>query len=149
MKKFGLLLLGVLTLVFFASAQETKYTNDSFARLSFISGNAYVQRAAEVILHRQHGILPRETLGQGMGPLTAPKLYTPETVVRARPTLQRPRAPPISLLRGAMTNEVRPYINRPVTKAGRLEARAITPAAAEPRIHEAHITGRRPRRSAM
>ena len=31
----------------------------------------YTQRAAEVILHRRHGILPRETLGQGMGPLTA------------------------------------------------------------------------------
>ncbi len=31
----------------------------------------YTQRATEVVLHRQHGILPRETLGQGMGPLTA------------------------------------------------------------------------------
>ena len=31
----------------------------------------YTQRAAEVVLHRRHGILPRETLGQGMGPLTA------------------------------------------------------------------------------
>jgi predicted nuclease with RNAse H fold len=31
----------------------------------------YTQRATEVILHRQHGIVPRETLGQGMGPLTA------------------------------------------------------------------------------
>ncbi len=48
MKKSALLILGILTLVFFASAQETKYTNDSFARLSYISGNAYVQRAAEV-----------------------------------------------------------------------------------------------------
>src|SRR6185503_15607094 len=25
----------------------------------------------EVVLHRVHGIMPRETLGQGMGPLTA------------------------------------------------------------------------------
>lgn len=48
MKRLALLFAGVLTLVFFASAQETKYTNDSFARLSFISGNAYVQRAADV-----------------------------------------------------------------------------------------------------
>lgn len=31
----------------------------------------YTQRATEVVLHRRHGIIPRETLGQGMGPLTA------------------------------------------------------------------------------
>jgi predicted nuclease with RNAse H fold len=31
----------------------------------------YTQRATEVHLHRRRGILPRETLGQGMGPLTA------------------------------------------------------------------------------
>jgi predicted nuclease with RNAse H fold len=31
----------------------------------------YTQRATEVVLHEDHGILPRETLGQGMGPLTA------------------------------------------------------------------------------
>jgi predicted nuclease with RNAse H fold len=31
----------------------------------------YTQRATEVHLHRQRGVLPRETLGQGMGPLTA------------------------------------------------------------------------------
>ena len=31
----------------------------------------YTQRATEVWLHRRHGILPREALGQGMGPLTA------------------------------------------------------------------------------
>lgn len=31
----------------------------------------YTQRATELVLHRRHGILPRETLGQGMGPLTA------------------------------------------------------------------------------
>jgi len=35
----------------------------------------YTQRACEVVLHRDHGILPRETLGQGMGPLTARALY--------------------------------------------------------------------------
>jgi len=28
--------------------QETKYTNDSFARLSFIDGNTYIQRAADL-----------------------------------------------------------------------------------------------------
>jgi predicted nuclease with RNAse H fold len=31
----------------------------------------YTQRATEVYLHRRLGVLPRETLGQGMGPLTA------------------------------------------------------------------------------
>jgi predicted nuclease with RNAse H fold len=31
----------------------------------------YTQRATEVILQRRHGIVPRETLGQGMGPITA------------------------------------------------------------------------------
>jgi predicted RNase H-like nuclease len=35
----------------------------------------YTQRAAEVVLHEEHGILPRETLGQGMGPLTARAAY--------------------------------------------------------------------------
>lgn len=31
----------------------------------------YTQRATELVLHKRHGIVPRETLGQGMGPLTA------------------------------------------------------------------------------
>jgi predicted nuclease with RNAse H fold len=31
----------------------------------------YTQRATEVWLHKKVGVLPRETLGQGMGPLTA------------------------------------------------------------------------------
>jgi predicted nuclease with RNAse H fold len=31
----------------------------------------YTQRATEILLHEQYEILPRETLGQGMGPLTA------------------------------------------------------------------------------
>jgi predicted RNase H-like nuclease len=35
----------------------------------------YTQRASEVILHEDHQILPRETLGQGMGPLTARGQY--------------------------------------------------------------------------
>ncbi len=36
---------------------------------------AYTQRACEVLLARRHGVLPRETLGQGMGPLTARAHY--------------------------------------------------------------------------
>ena len=35
----------------------------------------YTQRLTEVLLHEEHGILPRETLGQGMGPLTARAAY--------------------------------------------------------------------------
>ena len=35
----------------------------------------YTQRASEVLLHEEHKILPRETLGQGMGPLTARAAY--------------------------------------------------------------------------
>ena len=35
----------------------------------------YTQRATEVLLHEEHGITPRETLGQGMGPLTARMAY--------------------------------------------------------------------------
>lgn len=35
----------------------------------------YTQRACEVVLRREHGILPRETFGQGMGPLTARAHY--------------------------------------------------------------------------
>jgi predicted nuclease with RNAse H fold len=35
----------------------------------------YTQRISEVLLHEQHQILPRETLGQGMGPLTARAAY--------------------------------------------------------------------------
>lgn len=35
----------------------------------------YTQRACEVVMQRKHGIVPRETLGQGMGPLTARAHY--------------------------------------------------------------------------
>jgi predicted RNase H-like nuclease len=35
----------------------------------------YTQRASEVLLHEELHILPRETLGQGMGPLTARAAY--------------------------------------------------------------------------
>jgi predicted RNase H-like nuclease len=35
----------------------------------------YTQRASEVLLHEEHHILPRETLGQGMGPLAARGAY--------------------------------------------------------------------------
>jgi predicted RNase H-like nuclease len=35
----------------------------------------YTQRATEVVLHEEFGILPRETLGQGMGPLASRGTY--------------------------------------------------------------------------
>lgn len=35
----------------------------------------YTQRACEVLMRARHGILPREALGQGMGPLTARAHY--------------------------------------------------------------------------
>ncbi len=35
----------------------------------------YTQRATELVLARRHGIVPREALGQGMGPLTARAAY--------------------------------------------------------------------------
>jgi predicted RNase H-like nuclease len=39
------------------------------------STTPYTQRICEVLLHKRYGILPRETLGQGMGPLTARAHY--------------------------------------------------------------------------
>jgi hypothetical protein len=36
---------------------------------------AYTQRACEVLLQQRYGVVPRETLGQGMGPLTARACY--------------------------------------------------------------------------
>ena len=42
----------------------------------------YTQRACEVVLWREHGILPREALGQGMGPLTARAHYLHRTLER-------------------------------------------------------------------
>jgi predicted RNase H-like nuclease len=42
----------------------------------------YTQRATEVYLHRVHGIMPRETLGQGMGPLTARAAHLTRALAR-------------------------------------------------------------------
>jgi predicted nuclease with RNAse H fold len=43
----------------------------------------YTQRATEVVLHRVHGVLPRETLGQGMGPLTARAAHLTRALARS------------------------------------------------------------------
>lgn len=43
----------------------------------------YTQRATEIVLHKRHGILPRETLGQGMGPLTARVAYLRRALERS------------------------------------------------------------------
>lgn len=60
MKKTAIIAMAVLLVSFFAGAQEakpqpqpsppqeTKYTNNSFARLSYISGSTYIQRAADL-----------------------------------------------------------------------------------------------------
>ena len=53
MKRLSLIAMVILVLAFFASAQDTKSQEPksvdySFARLSFINGNAYVQRAADL-----------------------------------------------------------------------------------------------------
>jgi predicted nuclease with RNAse H fold len=42
----------------------------------------YTQRATEVHLHRVHDIMPRETLGQGMGPLTARAAHLTRALAR-------------------------------------------------------------------
>ena len=47
----------------------------AFARTDKPKYTPYTQRATEVVLHEDHGIMPRETLGQGMGPLTARMAY--------------------------------------------------------------------------
>jgi hypothetical protein len=62
MKKCLTVFLTIFVGLFFCSAmlraqeeEETKYTNDSFARLSYISGNAYVQRGPE--LSSEEGVI--------------------------------------------------------------------------------------------
>jgi hypothetical protein len=51
MKKCSAFLLGLALVLFFSAAlrgeEETKYTNESFARLSFISGKVFIQRAPD------------------------------------------------------------------------------------------------------
>lgn len=46
------------------------------------STTPYTQRACEVYMHRVHGIMPRETLGQGMGPLTARAAHLTRALAR-------------------------------------------------------------------
>ena len=47
MKKLTILVLAILLTISLLSAEETQYTNYSFARLSYITGNTYVQRASD------------------------------------------------------------------------------------------------------
>lgn len=51
--------------------RERAAAQDTSARGQKPLYTPYTQRATEVVLHVDEGILPRETLGQGMGPLTA------------------------------------------------------------------------------
>ena len=48
MRKIALLVMAFLFLVALLGAQEQKYTNNSFARLSYLSGNAYIQRSSDL-----------------------------------------------------------------------------------------------------
>jgi hypothetical protein len=48
MRKISGILIAVLFLSATLLAEETKYTNNSIARLSFLSGNAYLQRASDL-----------------------------------------------------------------------------------------------------
>ena len=48
MKKIAGISFAFFLLVLVANAQETKYTSTSFARLSFTSGNTYIQRASDL-----------------------------------------------------------------------------------------------------
>jgi hypothetical protein len=51
MKKCSALLLGLVLVLFFSAAlrgeEETKYTNDSFARLAYVSGKVFIQRISD------------------------------------------------------------------------------------------------------
>ena len=48
MRKYVVLTIAFLFLVSLLGAQEQKYANNSFARLSYLSGNAYVQRPSDL-----------------------------------------------------------------------------------------------------
>lgn len=48
MKKMAVFFSTLLIFLSPLSAEESEYTNDSFARLSFLTGNAYIQRAADL-----------------------------------------------------------------------------------------------------
>lgn len=48
MKKMAVFFSALLIFLSPLSAEESEYTNDSFARLSFLTGNAYIQRAADL-----------------------------------------------------------------------------------------------------
>lgn len=52
MKKYALITIFLFLILFFSfslfGAEEPKYTNESFARLSYLSGSAYIQKGAEL-----------------------------------------------------------------------------------------------------
>jgi hypothetical protein len=48
MKKMAIFFSALLIFLSPLSSEESEYTNDSFARLSFLTGNAYIQRAADL-----------------------------------------------------------------------------------------------------
>ena len=48
MKKISLLAVGIFALAFSVQGQDAKYTNNSFARLSYVDGKTFIQRAADL-----------------------------------------------------------------------------------------------------
>ncbi|MCS6914521.1 MAG: hypothetical protein RMK29_19170 [Myxococcales bacterium] len=106
----------------------------------------YTQRVTEVLLHEEEGILPREALGQGMGPLTARaaylrralsgayrlhhdliEVYPRATLARLFPDAERPRAP-----RGIVYRDGN---GRPTT----LQPDQVQPAETQPRTLSSHV----------
>ena len=48
MKKIIAIAISLIFCLSFLNAEESKYTNYSFARLSYITGSTYIQRAADL-----------------------------------------------------------------------------------------------------
>lgn len=48
MKKYAGIMIVLIFLISSLNAEEVKYTNNSFARVSYLSGNAYLQRASDL-----------------------------------------------------------------------------------------------------
>lgn len=90
---------------------------------------AYTQRACEVVMHRRYGVLPRETLGQGMGPLTARAHYLRRTLgpryrLNANLIEVYPKATIVSLFGAELARRYKREVGTWQTRARILEALA-------------------------
>jgi predicted nuclease with RNAse H fold len=87
----------------------------------------YTQRATEVWIHRRGGILPRETLGQGMGPLTAraahlTRALRPQFVLNRNLLEVYPKATLQKLWGAAVARSYKREVDTWETRAGVLES---------------------------